>query len=86
MNFLLLKHNIKKRILPECYNMTNMWRKNLLHMPPEVRLPCWWPDELIFLETAWVYHFAGIPGGKDNPRDCNYWIERTYKHLYEKSK
>ena len=42
----------------------------------------WWTDELHFLEAGWVYHFNAIPPNSMN-RDTNYWIERTYKELYE---
>ena len=33
MNFLLVKHKIEKKILPEIYNLGDLHRKNLLHMP-----------------------------------------------------
>ena len=78
INFLLIKHNIKRTFLSEKYNMTDLFRKNLLHNPGQ----SWWPDELIFLETAWIYQFAAIPGGDNNPRGCSYWMKRTYEELY----
>ena len=78
VNFLTIKHNIKVNLLPERYNMTDLFRKNLLHIPGH----SWWPDELSFLDTGWVYHFCAIPGKGQQPRHVDYWMERTYKELY----
>ena len=78
INFLLVKHNIERTFLPERYNMTDLYRKNLLHMPGQ----SWWPDELTFLDAAWIYHFSAIPGKGQQPRHVDYWMERTYKQLY----
>ncbi len=75
VNYFLIEDNIKKTLLPECYNLTNLYMKNLLHVPGR----SWWPDELIFLEAGWVYHFNGIPAGT---RNQHYWMERTYNELY----
>lgn len=75
VNFLLQKHNIKTTQLSESYNLQDLFRKNLLHIPGH----SWWSDELHFLNSGWVYHFNAIP---KNPRDVAYWMERTYKHLY----
>ena len=76
VNFLLQKHNIETTTLSEAYNLQDLFRKNLLHIPNH----SWWKDELRFLDAGWVYHFNAIP---KNPRDVSYWMERTYKHLYE---
>ena len=78
INFLLNENNIDVKILPDCYNLVDLFRKNLLYVDTR----CWWPDELHFLDAGWVYHFNAIP---DNPlnRDANYWIKRTYEELYE---
>jgi hypothetical protein len=64
-------------ILPVCYNLQDLYRKNLLYCHPQQ----WWSDELHFLKNGWVYHFNAIPPNPMN-RDANYWIERTYKELY----
>jgi len=42
----------------------------------------WWTDELHYLKNGWVYHFNAIPQNEMG-RDANYWIERTYKELYD---
>lgn len=76
VNFMLQKHNIETTKLSEGYNLQDLFRKNLLHIPGH----SWFGDELRFLEAGWVYHFNAIPS---NPRDVSYWMERTYKHLYE---
>ena len=76
VNFLLKEHNIKVTKLSEGYNLQDLFRKNLLHIPGH----SWFKDELRFLEAGWVYHFNAIPR---NPRDVKYWMERTYKALYD---
>ena len=75
VNFLVIKHNIKITYLPERYNLTDLYRKNLLHIPNE----SWWTDELHFLKAGWIYHFNSIPAQE---RHVSYWMERTYKELY----
>ena len=81
VNFLTIKHNIKVTLLPERYNMTDLFRKNLLHTPGTSYT--WWPDELTFLDAGWVYHFNSIPGKNQISRHVDYWMERTYNELYE---
>lgn len=76
MNFMLKKYDIGVTKLSEAYNLQDLFRKNLLHIPGH----SWWSDELHFLDAGWVYHFNAIP---KNPRDVSYWMERTYKYLYE---
>jgi lipopolysaccharide biosynthesis glycosyltransferase len=77
INFLLVENNIDVKILPDCYNLVDLYRKNLLYCSQN----CWWTDELHFLEAGWVYHFNAIPPNQMN-RDANYWIKRTYEELY----
>jgi len=97
MNFLVIKHNIKRTFLPERYNFGGLYMKNLLWAPwLNIHASSWWSDELIFLDMGWIYHFAGIPklnteeaveehirrfGQKS--RDTSYWMKRTYEELYE---
>jgi hypothetical protein len=76
VNFLLQKHNIETTTLSEAYNLQDLFRKNLLHIPQH----SWFSDELHFLNAGWVYHFNAIP---QNPRDVKYWMERTYNYLYK---
>ena len=77
VNYMLKINEIDVKILPACYNLQDLFRKNLLHIPGH----SWWPDTLDGLYSAgWVYHFNAIP---QNDRHANYWIERVYKELYE---
>ena len=64
-------------VLPVCYNLQDISRKNLMYFHPQH----WWTDELHYLKNGWVYHFNAIPQNQMG-RDANYWIERTYKELY----
>ena len=78
VNFLRKKHNIETTYLPERYNFTDLYRKNLLHIDPTN----WWPDTLDNLfKSGWVYHFNSIPQNRMN-RNAEYWLERVYKELY----
>jgi len=79
INYLVKKHNIDLKILPQCYNLNQLERKNLLYLSPQ---HCWWEDSLDNLyKSGWIYHFNGIPG---NPlqRGSEYFMERAYKELY----
>jgi hypothetical protein len=78
LNFMLVKNNVDVKVLPDCYNLVDLYRKNLLYVDPN----CWWTDELHFLDAGWVYHFNAIPQNRMN-RQVEYWMERTYKELYE---
>ena len=75
INYLVQQNNINTIYLSESYNLQDLFRKNLLHIPGH----SWFPDELRFLEAGWVYHFNAIP---PNNRNVDYWMERTYKELY----
>ena len=75
LNFLVKKHNVEMKHLSERYNLQDMFRKNLLHLPNY----SWWEDKLIFKKAGWVYHFNAIP---QNDRDMRYWMKRTYEELY----
>ena len=77
LNYMLVKNNVDVKILPECYNLVDMVRKNLLYTDER----CWWTDELHFLRAGWVYHFNAIPVNSLS-RHTSYWMERTYKELY----
>ena len=76
INYLVQQHSIDTIYLPEAYNLQDLFRKNLLHIPNH----SWFSDELRFLEAGWVYHFNAIP---QNPRHVEYWMERTYNELYQ---
>jgi hypothetical protein len=77
INYLTNLYGIKKHHLPECYNLQELFNKNLLHLQGH----SYFNDDLIFLDAGWIYHFNGIPPNPSN-RDTSYWMERTYKHLY----
>jgi len=81
INYLLRKHNIDLKILPQCYNLQDLARKNLLYLDPGV----WFTDELHFLDSGWVYHFNAIPrpgfGANELNRNYDYWMKRTYEHF-----
>lgn len=77
INYLTNLYGIEKHYLPECYNLQDLFTKNLLHLPGHSHFK----DDLIFLDAAWIYHFNGIPTTPHN-RNTAYWMERTYKHLY----
>ena len=75
VNYLTKKFGVETKFLPEAYNLQDLFRKNLLHIPGH----SWFKDELLFTKAGWVYHFNAIP---QNPRHVNYWMERTYNELY----
>ena len=68
-------YDVDVKFLPNCYNLQDLFRKNLLHIPGN----SWWTDELHFLNAGWIYHFNSIP---QTDRDTKYWMERTYNELY----
>jgi len=77
INYLLKKWNIDVKMLPVCYNLQDMFKKSLLHMPGH----SWWEDSLENLyNSGWVYHFNSIP---QNPRHVHYWMKRVYEELYK---
>ena len=78
LNLMLNKNNIDVNILPDCYNLQDLTRKNLLYIDKS----CWWTDELHFLNAGWVYHFNAIPPNSMG-RDVSYWMKRTYEELYK---
>ena len=78
LNFMLNKNNIDVKILPDCYNLQDLVRKNLLF----IHDGCWWDDNLDNLfKAGYVYHFNAIPQNPMN-RGASYWMKRTYEELY----
>lgn len=75
VNFMLQKNNVEVTKLSEAYNLQDLFKKNLLHIPNH----SWFTDELHFLNAGWVYHFNAIP---QNDRHVFYWMKRTYEELY----
>ena len=76
INYLVQQNNIDVTYMSEAYNLQDLFRKNLLHIPGH----SWFPDELRYLQAGWVYHFNAIP---PNNRHVEYWMERTYNELYK---
>jgi len=77
LNFMLVKNNIDVKVLSGQYNLQDLFRKNLLHIPGH----SWWEDSLENLyNSGWIYHFNAIP---QNERHVAYWMERVYTELYE---
>ena len=77
VNYTLHKEEVDVKYLPSCYNLQDLYRKNLLVIHGQE----WWTDELHFLDAGWVYHFNAIPPNPMN-RDASYWIQRTYEELF----
>jgi len=79
LNFMLKRHNIEVKILPEAFNLQDPARKNLLYLESWN----WWNDTLDNLYNAgYIIHFNAIPKSSLN-RASEYWMERYYKYLYE---
>ena len=79
INYLLKKFNVDLKILSSCYDLQDLFRKNLLHIPGY----SWWEDKLDNLySSGWIYHFNAIPQNQHN-RNSAYWMERVYNELYE---
>tara|TARA_R110001583_G_scaffold1210_8_gene10136 strand:- start:1147 stop:1914 length:768 start_codon:yes stop_codon:yes gene_type:complete len=76
INYLVQQNTINVTYMSESYNLQDLFRKNLLHIPGH----SWFPDELRFLDAGYIYHFNAIP---ENHRNVSYWMERTYKELYK---
>ena len=77
INFYREEQDIPMTVLPPCYNLQDISRKNLMYFHPQQ----WWTDELHYLKNGWIYHFNAIPQNAMG-RDASYWIERTYEELY----
>jgi len=76
VNYLAKEFGIEINYLPEAFNLQDLFRKNLLHIPGH----SWFKDELLFTQAGYIYHFNAIP---QNPRHVSYWLERTFKELYD---
>jgi len=74
LNYFTRKFNIDVKLLPGCYNLQDMPRKNLFTLGYKD-----WSTKPLFINSGWVYHFNAIPA---NMGDTKYWMETTYKELY----
>ena len=77
VNFLVKQHDIKVNYLPERFNLTDLFRKNLLHIPGHNG---WSKDELIYKDVGYIFHFNAIP---KNDRHVEYWMKRTYEEWFK---
>ena len=78
INYLLKKFNVDLKILPSCYDLQDLFRKNLLYISGY----SWWEDKLDNLyNSGWIYHFNAIPQNQYN-RDSAYWMKRVFEELY----
>ena len=68
LNYLLRKHSIETTSLPYSYNMSCMAAKECLN------------EQMQHTKAGYVMHFNGLP---DKDQSVPYWMEKTYKHLYE---
>ena len=67
LNFMLHRHRIKRTMLPYQFNMTCMPKKEILG------------DDMLHTKIGYVMHFNGLP---NKEQTVPYWMEKTYKHLY----
>tara|TARA_R110002051_G_scaffold325622_1_gene429460 strand:- start:3540 stop:4280 length:741 start_codon:yes stop_codon:yes gene_type:complete len=68
LNFMLRKHNIDINLLPWKYNMTCMPKREIIG------------DDMLHTKMGYVMHFNGLP---DKDKSVPYWMEKTYKCLYD---
>ena len=73
-NYFTKKFNVETKLLPSCYNLQDMARKNLFTLGYKE-----WSKEPLFIKAGWVYHFNAIPA---NMGDVAYWMKYTYNKLY----
>lgn len=70
LNFMCQIENIDMKFLPYEFNMQDLHRREGLT-----------PD-MPYINLGYIYHFNAIPNNKDNNQTI-YWMEKTYKALYE---
>ena len=79
LNYMLSQENVDVKLLSPCYNLQDMFKKNLLYLSGY----SWWSDTLENLwDSGWVYHFNCIPNN-DNNQATYHWMKKTYEELYE---
>jgi hypothetical protein len=77
INFLLNRYNIKKKYLPNIFNLQDMFRKNLLYTNGY----SWWDDKFLYTKAGWIYHFNAIPNNHNADKTLKY-MKECYEHLY----
>lgn len=68
LNYLLRREGIETKALPYSFNMSCMWAKECVN------------EQMQHTKAGYVMHFNGLPD-KDN--SVPFWMEKTYKFLYE---
>ena len=68
LNFNLTLRNIPVKLLPYKYNMSCMLKKEILG------------DDMLHTTFEGVMHFNGLP---DKQTSVPYWMEKTFKYLYD---
>lgn len=69
LNLITQDEGTKVNFLPYQFNMTSLQSKNVLD------------DRMLFTKIPGIYHFNAIQGG---PEKVNYWMQKTFEHLYGK--
>ena len=75
LNYFVKKFGVDVKLLPGCYNLQDMPRKNLFTLGYKN-----WSKVPLYIRAGWVYHFNAIPA---NMGDTKQWMENTYRELYE---
>ena len=71
INFFIRQKKIDLKLLPYEYNMVDLPLKEILD------------EELTMTKIGHIYHFNCLsPDFKKHCGDVNYWMAKTYKHLY----
>lgn len=70
VNMLIHKLGIDLKLLPYEYNTMDMTRKEILG------------EDLVFTKVGNIFQFNCLPNNENNQAQL-YWMEKTYKHLYE---
>lgn len=68
LNYLLRKENVDVKALSYKFNMSCMFAKEIVN------------EQLQHTEAGYVMHFNGLP---DKDVSVPYWMEKTYKYLYD---
>ena len=68
LNYLLRQENVDVKALSYKFNMSCMFAKEIVN------------DQLQHTEAGYIMHFNGIP---DKDISVPYWMEKTYKYLYD---
>jgi hypothetical protein len=68
LNFMLRRHKINLKLLPWKYNMTCMPKREIIG------------EDMLHTKMGYVMHFNGLP---EKDKTVPYWMEKTYKYLYD---